>query len=417
MAIKINNQDLQARYINGNSIGKVMLNGGQIRPETVPPTPDPDEYIRYSFRPFNYMGMGYYVVVPTWWIWHDGNYGCPYNWDIRIGSWAYTNYTWVSSDGGAIYIHVNSSSTVSVRVKPVSDSYWWALAFSWHWVYNSNPWDLARRVDSIYHDTTYKWYAVSSTNTWDYFRAYQYEWVRQTVAEVLPDTVTTIGNHFREGQYKTWWYFGQLEVMPNSVVSIGNDFRKQQYYDCKNTGSVTLSYTPQEAMSSNVTTIWDGFRDNQFWYSDMIYQPWVEVLPNGLTTIGDRFRYWQYNHSTLSVASAAIEVLPDSVTSIWEEFRSLQYRHSWITNIRWWKDLAIGNADYRLDQFLDCTVSTITVLSDVWYPMASRDQTAVSWGWLQWATVNVPNAYLSNFVNSTLDPRDKVYPKTLFVWY
>lgn len=46
MAIKINNQDLQARYINGNSIGKVMLNGGQIRPETIPPVFD--DYLRFG---------------------------------------------------------------------------------------------------------------------------------------------------------------------------------------------------------------------------------------------------------------------------------------------------------------------------------------------------------------------------------
>lgn len=39
MAIKINWQDLQKRYIGWQEVVKVMLNGGEIRPNTVPPTP------------------------------------------------------------------------------------------------------------------------------------------------------------------------------------------------------------------------------------------------------------------------------------------------------------------------------------------------------------------------------------------
>jgi hypothetical protein len=46
MAIKINNQDLQARYINGDSVIKVMLNYEQIRPAVIPPVSN--EYIEYQ---------------------------------------------------------------------------------------------------------------------------------------------------------------------------------------------------------------------------------------------------------------------------------------------------------------------------------------------------------------------------------
>ena len=44
MAIKIDWQDLQKRYIGWQEAVKVMLNGGEIRPNTVPPTPTPTPY-------------------------------------------------------------------------------------------------------------------------------------------------------------------------------------------------------------------------------------------------------------------------------------------------------------------------------------------------------------------------------------
>ena len=41
MAIKIDWQDLQKRYLGWQEVVKVMLNGGEIRPNTVPPVPKP----------------------------------------------------------------------------------------------------------------------------------------------------------------------------------------------------------------------------------------------------------------------------------------------------------------------------------------------------------------------------------------
>lgn len=420
MAIKINNQDLQARYINGNSIGKVMLNGWQIRPETIPPAPDPNEYIRYRYDKLSYANKQW-VVVPTSWIWHDWNWWVPYNWNISVkmatGSiWrTAVNYSWVSSEWWAIYIDVSDMTGryIDVKIVPVYDSYWWALAYSWHSVRNSSAWDLVRRIYSISRDRTYKWYAVSATHTWDYFRAYQYEYADVAPAEELPDTVTTIGNYFRAWQFQMWQFLGRTEVMPDSVTSIWSHFRYQQYFNT----SGSLKSVPVEAMSSNVTSIWNSFRENQFWHSNMVYQPWAEVLPSGVTSIWNRFRYWQYWNNSFSNPTTATEILPDWVLSIWTAFREWQYSYSGITTIAWWKDLAIGNASYRLNQFKWCSVTTMTTLSDVWYEMDSDDQTSVSWWWLDNMTqVNVPNAYLSSYQNSTIDPWQKM-SSTVFIWY
>lgn len=50
MAIKIDWQDLQKRYLGWDEVVKVMLNGGEIRPNTVPPTPpQPDYHIMWDF--------------------------------------------------------------------------------------------------------------------------------------------------------------------------------------------------------------------------------------------------------------------------------------------------------------------------------------------------------------------------------
>ena len=422
MAIKINNQDLQARYINWNSIAKVMLNGGQIRPETVPPQPDPDEYIIYWYN-VNTVGTTKYIVVPTGWVGHDGNWGCSYNWKIRYRR-QYSSYrsnpvtyTWTSSDTGYFSIALPSGSTwtkYEVEIRPVYDSYWWALAFSRYSVYQN----YATRVYDLIHDATYKWYAVSATHTWDYFRYHQYEHCLYNVAESLPNTVTTIWNHFREWQYyggRFQWY---PEVLPNSVTSIWDNFRHNQFFNAKNTGSASTQSTPTEAMSSNVTVIGDNFRAGQYGYSDMVYQPATEVLPSGITSIGDNFRESQYSHNSFTVATTPTEVLPDSVQSIWTWFRSYQYRASGITNISWWKDLAIWNTDYRLDQYYQCTIDTITTLSDVGYEMAWRDQTSQSWWWIEYVSqINVPSAYVNNYKTTNKFPRYWVIDKNLFVWY
>jgi hypothetical protein len=41
-----------------------MLNYEQIRPETIPPTPE-EEYIEYKIRAQLYMGSIYLVYIPT----------------------------------------------------------------------------------------------------------------------------------------------------------------------------------------------------------------------------------------------------------------------------------------------------------------------------------------------------------------
>ena len=49
MAIKIDWQDLLKRYINWQEIVRVYKNGGEIRPNTVPPTPPVfDNYLCFT---------------------------------------------------------------------------------------------------------------------------------------------------------------------------------------------------------------------------------------------------------------------------------------------------------------------------------------------------------------------------------
>lgn len=423
MAIKINNQDLQARYINGNSIGKVMLNGWQIRPETVPPTPDPDEYIRYIYQPIT-IWWTKYIVIPLGWIWHDGNWWVSYNWKVQYrgyyaGSrnpWSEAEYySWVSAENKCIYISVSSWPVYwQINIKPVYDTYWRALAYSRHSVYNSNPWDLVKKIYSINRDKTYKWYAVSATHTWDYFRAYQYEYYPYSLTEELPNTVTTIWNHFREWQFQHWAFIGNTEVMPSSVTSIGDYFRAYQYYDTYS--SWWYFYTYDEAISDNVTTIWNSFRESQFSHCTSLWIPWAEVLPNGLTTIWNDFRKAQFYYCAIDSHKAVAEALPDTVTSIWTWYREIMYNHTWITQIQWWKDLSIWNSYYRNSYCYNESIDTIKVVGDVWYPMYM--DTPLDMAWLQNLTqVEVPNAYLSNYQNTTVEPWNSVYPKSKFIWY
>jgi hypothetical protein len=355
------------------------------------------------------MGSIYLVYIPTAWVGHNNNYGCSYDWNISINWWEERNYTWTSSQMWYRSITVQSSWTYTVKIRPTNPTYWRALAF---WIPNYS--DLYSRITQIVHDTTYKWYAVSATDTWDYFRAYQYQHLPNITvpAEILPSTVSTVWNYFRAWQYTSASIrTPAIEVLPNSVTSIWTHFRYRQYY------SSAVTSSTDEVLSSSITSISDNFRDAQYNHCTSLSSAWYESLPNGITSIGDDFRHGQYSDCS-SLTATAVEVLPDWVTSIWTSFRDSQYWQSWVATITWWKDLSIWNTNYRYDMFYGCSVDTITVLSDVWYEMAWRDQTSQTRWWIEHVSaINVPNAYLSNFQDTTKYPWTWVYPKSLFVWY
>lgn len=170
------------------------------------------------------------LYVPTSWVWHNWSYSS-YSWKVSVDGWAETTYSWTGSNGWVITLSWYTSNTeYLIKITPVTEGYWWALAY-W-WAGNSKRFSLTEVV----YDSSYMWYAVSATNTWDYFRYGQYRNCNITSApyEYLPDTVTTIWAYYRCEQYRECSKLTSSpeESLPNSVTSIWNDFRQSQYYAC-----------------------------------------------------------------------------------------------------------------------------------------------------------------------------------------
>ena len=280
------------------------------------------------------------------------------------------------------------------------------------------------------------------TTIWDYFRSYQYQWcssIKTPATEVLPNAVTSVGNSFRWNQYQNcisltsaaaevlpntvasiWTYFRQYqyastastsaatEVLPTWVTTIPNYFRYNQYYGC----TLLTSAAAAEVLPNTVTSVWTYFRGAQYQNCLSLASVPAEVLPTSVTSVWTNFRYNQY-YNCISLTETTEEVLPNTVTTIWGYFRANQYYGcSKINNIVWWRDLSIWASNYRNQQFYNCnTNKTVTVLTDVWY--TGQSNTLLN----QYVTqVNVPSAYLSNFVNSTKQPRTSI-TDSKFVWY
>ena len=125
MAIKIDWQDLQKRYIGWDEVVKVMLNGGEIRPNTVPP------------------------VQPTYHIvWDFTQWSLPSGWNISgAGSITYSN-NWIALDtswwtDSVIIKNQNSMPSLvnASRIKIDYDFYRtevWESRGKWGWwIYNS----------------------------------------------------------------------------------------------------------------------------------------------------------------------------------------------------------------------------------------------------------------------------------------
>lgn len=163
---------------------------------------------------------------------------------------------------------------------------------------------------------------------------------------------------------------------------------------------------------SSATYTWDYFRYLQYYSTSIVTAP-DEYLPDTVTSIWREFRGSQY-YQCKSLLAAPEEVLPSSVTSIYLYYRAGQYYgNSALTEIKWWKDLNIWNTYYRENQFNSCNANkTIKVLSDVWYASYSAGTLSNSYV----TQVQVPSAYLSNFKNSSNNPRVNI-DDSKFVWY
>ena len=411
MAIKINNQDLQARYINGNSVTKVMLNYQQIRPDVTPPVST--EYIEYRVNTQT-VGGRYAITVPTGWYPHTWNFWpnfdqwCPYNWYVSVDNWEPTQLTGTWLQWGRQWINVDSSWTHTVKITPVVEDYGRALAFWWRYV------DSRQYLREIVYDGSLKWYMVSATSTGNYYKAHQYYGCTNLssipVSETLPITTTTIGDFFRSHQFDGTSSLSTpaIEVMPDTVTSIWNDFRENQY------SSSRVTTTAAEVLSSNLLTIWDSFRYWQYGSCSRITSPAAEVLPNSVVSIGTHYRSHQYYYTWIT--ATAVEVLPSSVVSIWTLYREYQYAIcSNMTTISWVKETNISINNYRESQFADnqITALTMTMLNDVSTNEYRPFSNVISPNDI---TVYVPNAYISNYRDSTLEPWVLI-PDANFIWY
>ena len=164
----------------------------------------------------------------------------------------------------------------------------------------------------------------------------------------------------------------------------------------------------------SATDTWAYFRWLEYRWCTNLTAPAEEFLPDTVSTIWNGFRTQQYYGCT-SLTYATEEVLPNSVTSIGTTFRSTQYHGcTALTEIKWWKDLSIGNSTwYRNQQFNGCTSNkTVKVLSDVWYGAYNSytlDNSYVT-------SVSVPSAYLNNFKNSSNYPWVWI-TDSKFIWY
>ena len=445
MAIKINNQDLQARYINGNSVIKVMLNYEQIRPAVIPPVSN--EYIEYqciSHTTTVSWETRHSIYVPVGWVGH--------NWvDVYNPSLVTTHNRRVSVDWGeevqhnsetwAFAVRVDEAWTHTVKIRPVVEEYWRALAYSW-WFQSDAIKDSLR---DIIYDWSYMWYAVSATNTWDWFRAYQYartntrHHLRFThpAQETMPATVTTIWDYFMYCMYQNGEQLtsSSTEVMSSSVTTIWNYFSYRQYYYC---GDLTLWSGLSEAMWNSVTTIWNSYREWQFSGCNSNVNPLAEVMSSNVTSIGNNFRSWQYagndiitaasevlpnrlltiwwwfreyQYFNCDITTTPVEVLPDSVTSVWFSYREYQYSGCPVSTISWWKDNGFNLSRYhQFWYYID--PMTITMIWDVW-PSDYTDTINTDF---TTTTVYVPNAYISNYRDSTLEPWVYI-PDANFIWY
>lgn len=258
------------------------------------------------------------LYIPTAWYSTSWSQNASYSWKVSIDWWPSSTYSWTSSYWGSITITWYTAWTNhTITIRPTSETYWWARAYCWY----NTAWKSY--LTDIVYDSSYIWYADSDTNTWICFRYFQYSWCSTITScpdEVLPDTVTVIGEKFR-------WY---------------------QYY----------------------------------WCTSLLFAP--------------------------------IELLNDNTTSIWRYFRAEQYNYcSALNEVKWWKDLSIGGTYYRQNQFsIATTPKVVTVLSDVWY--SSYNDLSLPNAYT--TTVYVPTAYLNNYKNSTINPRQYI-TDSKFVWY
>lgn len=212
-AIKIWTTDVKAVYLWENKVR---------------PTGYPTESIIIKIK----ANSNWVLKIPVSWINTNWWSAATYSWKVSYDWWAETTYSWTWSQTPiTIATGLSANSEHTVTIKPTTESYGWARAFSFYasWIQSL--------LQEIIYDGSYMWYGVSATDTWDYFRYNQYNNCSSLIEspdEFIADTVTQIWQYFRGSQFyqctslKIVW----VECLPSSVTSIKQSFRTSQYQNC-----------------------------------------------------------------------------------------------------------------------------------------------------------------------------------------
>jgi hypothetical protein len=96
-------------------------------------------------------------------------------------------------------------------------------------------------------------------------------------------------------------------------------------YMCRFASScTTLLFARDDDLPDTVTRIGDSFREHQYLACTALIVPAVEVIPNSVTTVGDSFRAYQYQNCT-ALTTPAVEVYPNSIEITGAWFRENEY--------------------------------------------------------------------------------------------
>ena len=211
------------------------------------------EYIEYKMNADSLWAL----YIPVCWRTASGSQWVWYNWKVSIDGWTETTKSWTGGTQTSIsFTWYTAWSNHTIKITPVSESYWWARAYSWEWLSKGS------NLTEIVYDCSYMWYASSETNTWGYFRAYQYQWcdnISKPAEEYLPDTVTNIWLSFRAAQYYycTSITYSVEECLPNSITTIWDNYRSSQYSNC--TALTEIKWWME------VNSAWSYYRQNQYY--------------------------------------------------------------------------------------------------------------------------------------------------------
>ena len=222
MAIKIDWQDLQKRYLGWQEVVKVMLNGGEIRPNTVPPV-QPTYHIVWDFTQWS---------LPSWWnISGAGSITYSNNWIALDTSW------WTDS---VIIKNQNSMPSLvnASRIKIDYDFYrTWAstqalypyLRLQW-WIYE-NLYDRRSLQSSVFFESpdyaAQEWHTVDtgshgglSFELWKYTLSIDVDLMNWIVTQTITSPNQTTATISRD----------DVHIFPN-MVSIRNsdEFRITLY--------------------------------------------------------------------------------------------------------------------------------------------------------------------------------------------